>query len=74
MEDRVHRQANQSGKSIFDDAEALIRSATAAFKKAAKSAVAENDRLGIVTHGSVDGNIVERKPEAAKHIRLADHR
>jgi hypothetical protein len=34
----------------------------AAFQKAAKKAVAENDRLGIVTHGSVDGKIVERQP------------
>jgi hypothetical protein len=37
MEDRVHRQANQSGKSIFDDGEALIRSATAALKKGCQS-------------------------------------
>jgi hypothetical protein len=36
--------------------------------------VVENDRLGVVTHGSVDGKIVERKPEAVKHIRRADHR
>ncbi len=34
----------------------------AAFQKAAKAAVAENDRLGIVTHGSVNGKIVERQP------------
>jgi hypothetical protein len=34
----------------------------AAFQKAAKKAVAENDRLGIVTHGSVDGKVVERLP------------
>lgn len=74
MEDRVRRQSNQADKSIFDDGEALVTLATASFKKAAKAAVAENDLLGITTHGSVDGRIVERKPTAAKHIRLADRR
>jgi hypothetical protein len=34
----------------------------AAFQKAAAGAVLENDRLGIATHGSVDGKIVERQP------------
>lgn len=74
MEDRIRRQTNQADKSIFDDGEALIALATASFKKAAKAAVAENDRLGIATHGSVDGKIVEHKPPAARHIRLADQR
>jgi hypothetical protein len=48
--------------------------ATASFKRAAKAAVAENDRLGITTHGSVEGKIVERKAPAVKHIGLAEHR
>jgi hypothetical protein len=74
MEDRIRRQTSQADKSIFDDGEALVALATASFKKAAKAAVAENDRLGITTHGSVDGKIVERKPPPAKRIRLADHR
>lgn len=74
MEDRVQRLANRAGKSIFDDAEAVVAMATASFKKAAKAAIAENDRLGITTHGSVDGKIVERKPPVAEHIRLADRR
>jgi hypothetical protein len=74
MEDRIRRQSSQADKSIFDDGEALVALATASFKKAAKAAVAENDRLGIATHGSVDGKIVERKPPTAKRIRLADHR
>jgi hypothetical protein len=70
MEDRVRRQQTPTDKSIFDDGEALIAMATASFKKAAKAAVAENDSLGITTHGSVDSKIVERKP--AKRLRLAD--
>jgi len=74
MEDRIRRQTRQTDKSIFDDGDALIALATASFKKAAKAAVAENDRLGITTHGSVDGKIVERKPQAAKRLRLADRR
>jgi hypothetical protein len=74
MEDRIRRQTRQTDKSIFDDGDALIALATASFKKAAKAALAENDRLGITTHGSVDGKIVERKPQAAKRLRLADHR
>ena len=74
MEDRIRRQTSQADKNIFDDGDALIALATASFKKAAKAAVAENDRLGVTTHGSVDGKIVERKPSAAKRIRLADHR
>jgi hypothetical protein len=74
MEDRIRRQTSQADKSILDDSEALIALATASFKKTAKAAVAENDRHGITTHGSVDGKIVERKPPAAKRIRLADHR
>jgi hypothetical protein len=74
MEDRTRRQTGQAEKSIFDDGEALVALATVSFKKAAKAAVAENERLGITTHGSVDGKIVERKPPAVKRIRLADHR
>jgi hypothetical protein len=74
MEDRIRRQTSQADKSIFDDGEGLIALATASFKKAAKAAVAENDRLGITTHGSGDGKIVERNPPATKRIRLADQR
>ncbi len=74
MEDRIRRQTRQTDKSIFDDGDALIALATASFKKAAKAALAENDRLGITTHGSVDGKIVERKPQVAKPLRLADRR
>jgi hypothetical protein len=38
----------------------------AAFQKAAKTAVAENDRLGILTHGTVNGKIVERQPRQVR--------
>jgi len=74
MEDPIQRQTNQAGRSIFDDGEALVALASAIFKKAAKAAVAENDRLGITTHGSVDGEIVECTALAAKDIRATEHR
>ncbi len=51
------RQKNT--ESLFDDGDALIGLAVASFQQAAKAAVAENDRLGIPTHGSVDGNLFE---------------
>jgi len=49
--------------TVFDDASLVRRAAETAFKKAAKAAVAENDRLGILTHGAVDGKLVERLPQ-----------
>ncbi|MBF0539799.1 MAG: hypothetical protein HQL03_16280 [Nitrospirae bacterium] len=52
--------------SIFDDAEALIALAQKSFTKAAKKAVAENDSLGIPTHGSVDGKLVVHMPPPKK--------
>ncbi len=51
--------------SVFDDAEALIAFAQRSFDKAAKAQVAENDRLGIATHGAVDGELVERRPRGS---------
>jgi hypothetical protein len=48
----------------FNDAAFVAAAAMRAFTKAAKAAVAENDRLGIITHGAVDGRLVERKPPA----------
>ncbi len=52
--------------SIFDDVEALIALAQKSFTKAAKKSVAENDALGIPTHGSVDGRLVVRMPPPKK--------
>jgi len=49
-------------KIEFDDAESVIAQAQLAFHEAAKAAVAENDRLGIVTHGAIGGKLVERHP------------
>jgi hypothetical protein len=40
----------------------LIAQAQQAFAKAARAAVAENDRLGIPTHGAVGGKLVVRRP------------
>jgi hypothetical protein len=47
---------------IFDDFDRLIRIAQEAFTRAAKEAVAENDRLGIDTHGAQNGRLTVRKP------------
>jgi hypothetical protein len=52
---------------MFDDAEALIALAQRSFTRAAKAEVAENDRLGIPTHGSVNGKLVVRHPPKAAH-------
>lgn len=49
-------------KVEFDDAVSIIAAAQLAFQEAAKAAVAENDRLGIVTHGAIKGKLVERHP------------
>ncbi len=56
------READQS---VFDDGDALLEIATKAFERAAKRAVAENDRLGIPTHGTRHGKLVVRKPKKA---------
>lgn len=53
---------------MFEDADALIALAQQSFTKAAKAAVAENDRLGIPTHGSVGGRLVVRHPHKAVTI------
>ena len=55
--------------SVFDDADALIAQAQRSFDRAAKAQVAENDRLGITTHGSLDGKLVERRPRSAGKTR-----
>ena len=47
---------------IADDPNAVIALAQQAFHKAANAAVAENDRLGIPTHGAVGGKLVIRQP------------
>lgn len=52
--------------SVFDDADALIALAQTSFDEAAKEAVAENDALGIPTHGAVGGDLVVRLPPKAK--------
>ena len=50
---------------IFNDFEALTTLVQKSFMEAAKAAVAENDRLGIPTHGSFGGNLVVRQPPKA---------
>lgn len=57
-----------SDDSVFDDAEALIALAQRSFTTAARAAVAENDRLGIPTHGSIGGKLVARQPPKARTL------
>jgi hypothetical protein len=52
--------------TLFDDPDALIALAQRAFSRAAKAEVAENERLGIATHGAVNGKIVVRHAGKAK--------
>ena len=47
---------------VVDDPDAVIALAQRAFHKAARAAVAENDRLGIPTHGAVGGTLATRHP------------
>ncbi len=54
------------GCEIFDDFEALTALVQKSFMEAAKDAGAENDRLGIPTHGSVGGKLVVRHPPKAE--------
>jgi hypothetical protein len=55
---------------IFDDFEALTALVQKSFNEAAKIAVAENDRLGLPTHGSIDGRLVVRQPRLANPVKL----
>ena len=47
---------------IFEDADAFIALAENSFAKAAKKAVAENNRFGIPAHGSIGSKLVVRQP------------
>jgi hypothetical protein len=58
---RKAKPASPPDDGVFDDADALIALAQRSFDKAAKAQLAENDRLGIATHGAVDGKLVERR-------------
>lgn len=51
---------------LFDDADALIALARRSFTRAAKAEVGENDRLGVPTHGAVNGKLIVRPPSRAK--------
>ena len=53
------------------DFAALRVQADRAFKKAAKSAVAENDALGIATHGATRGKLVVRAPAKRRKPAVA---
>jgi hypothetical protein len=51
--------------ALFDDADALIALAQKSFTRAAKAEVAENNRLGLPTHGAVRGKLLVRPPSKA---------
>lgn len=55
-------QKPNNDDQIFEDADALIALAQRSFAKAAKAALAENDKLGLPTHGSIKGRLIVRHP------------
>jgi hypothetical protein len=58
-----------SDDGLFDDADALVALAQRSFARAAKAEVAENDRLGIPTHGAINGKIAVRRPPRSRAAR-----
>ena len=63
MSEQFGRLAEPAVDRELDEGRALIAAAKAAFLRAAKEAVAENDRLGIITHGGKNGKLPERRPK-----------
>ena len=57
--------------AIFDDFDKLVEIAQKSFSEAAQAAVAENDRLGIPTHGSENGKLVVRQPPKPRALDKA---
>ena len=51
------------------DFESIHRQTDQAFKSAAKAAVAENDSLGIATHGAVRGKLIVRMPNRTRGLK-----
>lgn len=58
-------------RPVTADFAALRVQADRAFKKAAKAAVAENDALGIATHGAVRGKLTVRAPARRRKPAVA---
>lgn len=54
-------QAKPAGDEVFDDFDALVKTAQASFGKAVRKAVAENDAHGIDSPGTVRGKLTARK-------------
>jgi hypothetical protein len=63
---RKTKPAAPADDDVFEDADALIALARESFAKAARAEVAMNDRLGIATHGAVNGEIVTRQPPKSR--------
>jgi hypothetical protein len=61
MTDRKRPDNAQDFDAVFDDVDALIACAQASFTRAARTEVENNDRLGIPTHGSINGTLVTRQ-------------
>jgi hypothetical protein len=62
------RKDTVNDDALFDDADALIALAQRSFARAAQAEVAENERLGIPTHGAVKGKLVVRRPVKARAV------
>ena len=55
------RHTKPAGDDVFDDFDALVKTAQASFGKAVRKAVAENDAHGIDSPGTVRGKLTVRK-------------
>lgn len=62
MDGNIRTSSAPEEKTVFDDGKVLTEIMIKSFAQAAREAVAENDRLGIATHGGSGGVVVERKP------------
>jgi len=64
MSETAKRLDGTAARNEMDEGRILIEAAKRAFSRAARNAVAENDRLGIATHGGKDGKVIQRRPKA----------
>lgn len=53
--------AKPADDEVFDDFDALVKTAQASFAKAVRKAVAENDAHGIDSPGTIRGKLMVRK-------------
>lgn len=68
---RTPRSASKGAEKRPTKGPSIGVQADRAFKKAARAAVAENDALGIATHGAKRGKMTVRIPAAKRKSQLS---